>query len=154
MKNLKPMFIAGIVAGTLDGLAAVTMYYVQTGKDPMNVFRFIASGVFGTLAFTGGIPTALAGIIFHYIIAFGWTILFLWLAMRSRFLTANWILAGIIYGIFVWLMMNLVVLPLSLVPMKTSPKDWLDILKGMIILITCIGLPISFTAKKYMRKNH
>lgn len=153
MKNLKPMCIAGIVAGTLDGLAAVTMYYVQTGKDPLNVFRFIASGVFGTSAFTGGVPIALAGIAFHYIIAFGWTILFFWLATRIQFLTAKWIFSGIVYGIFVWLMMNIVVLPLSLVPMKSSPKEWSDIAKGMIILITCIGLPISFIAKKYLRMN-
>ena len=145
---LKPLFITGLVVGTLDGLAAVIMYSIQTGKDPLNVFRFIASGVFGAAAFSGGVPMALWGIIFHYIIAFGWTILFFWLAGRFSFLRNNWIISGTIYGIFVWLMMNLVVVPLSLVPMKSSPKEWLAILKGAFILIVCVGLPVSYSARR------
>jgi hypothetical protein len=99
------------------------MYSLQTTKDPLNVFRFIASGVFGSLAFSGGVPMAFRGIGFHYIIAAGWTILFFWLEGRFLFVTTNWIISGVIYGIFVWLMMNLDVVPLSLVPMKASPRE-------------------------------
>jgi len=147
--GLKTLLITALIVGTLDGLAAIVMYFVQTGKDPLNIFRFIASGVFGVAAFNGGVPMALLGIVFHYIIAFGWTILFLGLAGRFVFLTRNWIISGIIYGIFVWLMMNLVVIPLSLVPMKAGPKEWTGILKGVLILIVCLGLPVSYSARKY-----
>ena len=147
---LKPLIITGLLAGTLDGLSACIMYYSQSGKDPLNVFRFIASGVFGSPALSGGVPMGLWGIIFHYVIAFGWTILFFWLAAKLPVLTRNWIVSGIAYGIFVWLMMNLVVVPVSLVPMKAGPKEWAGILKATLILIICIGLPVSYSAKRYL----
>lgn len=145
--------LVGFISGTLDGLAAAIMYYVQTGNDPLNVFRFIASGIFGAAAFSEGVPMALWGIAFHYIIAFGWTILFFRLARRFLFLARSWIISGMMYGIFVWLIMNLVVVPLSLAPMKAGPKEWTAILKGVLILMVCIGLPISYSARKYFQAN-
>jgi hypothetical protein len=155
IKNIfKALFITSLVVGTLDGSAAAILYSVETGKDPLNVFRFIASGVFGAPALSGGLPMALWGMAFHYIIAFGWTILFFWLAGRFLWLSRNWIISGIMYGIFVWLMMNLVVVPVSLVPMKASPKEWASILKGVLILIACIGLPVSFAARRYLPNSN
>lgn len=151
--RIKQLLLTGLLAGTLDGLAATVMYYVQTGKDPLNVFRFIASGVFGATAFSGGVRMALWGIAFHYIIAFGWTILFFWFARKFLFLTKNWIISGIMYGIFVWLIMNLVVVPLSHVPVKTDPKEWTAILTGACVLIVCIGLPISYAARNHLQAN-
>lgn len=146
--------MTGFIAGTLDGIAAALSFYVQTGKDPLIVYRFIASGVVGPDAFSGGVPMALLGIVLHYIIAFGWTILFFLLASQLSFLLKNWIVSGILYGIFVWIVMNLVVIPLSLVSMKPGPKEWIDILKGATILILCIGLPISYFARKHFATRH
>lgn len=154
LKNLlKPLVITGLIAGTLDGLAACMMYSVSSGKDPMNVFRFIASGVFGTPAFRGGVTMAVWGIVFHYVIAFGWTLLFFWLAVRLRVITKNWIISGFFYGIFVWLVMSQIVVPLSLVPMNPNPKEWTEMLKAAIILIICIGLPVSYSAKRHLSKH-
>lgn len=154
LKNaLQPVVITGLIVGTLDGIAAIVMYLIQTGKNPLNVFRFIASGAFGTDALSGGIPMALFGIAFHYIIAFGWTILFFWLASRFAILLQNWIISGILYGIFVWVMMNQVIVPLSLVQMKSGPKEWSGIFKGVLVLIACVGLPVSYSARKYLKGN-
>lgn len=141
---------SGLLTGTLDGLAAVLMYSIPSGKDPMNVFRFIASGVFGNDAFAGGIPMALSGLFFHYIIATGWSGLFFIAYPRVPFLSMNKILAGIIYGVFVWLVMNLVVIPLSIVPMAGS-REVLDIIKGIVVLIFCIGLPLSWRVSKHYK---
>lgn len=151
---IKLTLLTGFVAGTLDGLAAAISYYVQTGQDPLNVYRFIASGVFDTQAFSGGVPMAVLGIVFHYIIAFGWTILFFMLAARFNVLLKNWFITGIAYGIFVWIIMNLIIVPLSLVPMKAGPREWIEIVRGATILILCIGLPIAFSASKYLKRSN
>lgn len=151
---LKPLLITGLIAGTLDGLAAVIMYYSKTGNDPMNVFRYIASGVFGSDAFSGGTPMAVWGIVFHYLIAFGWTTLFFLVATRLSILTRNWIVSGIIYGIVVWMGMNLVVLPLSRVPAPAGPGGWVSIVRAATVLIICIGMPVAYTAKGYLGKRH
>lgn len=150
---LKPLLITGLVAGTLDGLAAVIMYCAKTGNDPMDVFRYIASGVFGRDAFAGGTPLAVWGIVFHYVVAFGWTTLFILAATRISSLTRNWVLWGLVYGIVVWLGMNLVVVPLSNVPVSAGPKEWVGIIRAIAVLIVCIGFPAAYAAKKYVGKS-
>jgi len=148
--GIKTIFRAALLAGTLDGLAAVLMYVIDTGKDPMNIFRFIASGVFGSKAFEGGITMGLWGIFFHYLIATGWTVLFFIAYPRIKPLSRNKYITGLSYGIIVWFIMNLVVLPLSNVPPLTMNRE--SILIGMIVLMTCIGLPISIIVSRHYAK--
>ena len=45
---------AGLLVGTLDITAACLQFYIKTGKGPEPVFRYIASGILGKDAFTGG----------------------------------------------------------------------------------------------------
>lgn len=92
--GIKTIFRAALLAGTLDGLAAALKYIVDTGKDPMNVFRFIASGVFGSKDFEGGITMGLWGIFFHYLIATGWTVLFFIAYPRIKPLSRNKYITG------------------------------------------------------------
>ncbi|HVE60655.1 MAG TPA: hypothetical protein VNA26_02470, partial [Chitinophagaceae bacterium] len=67
---------AGLLVGTLDILAAFLDYYISTNKNPLNVFTFIASGVFGKKAFTGGSSMIILGAVFHFIIALAFTLFF------------------------------------------------------------------------------
>jgi hypothetical protein len=145
---LKTILKIGFVAGTLDGLAAVLMYSIPTGKDPMNVFRFIASGVFGKEAFGGGVQMAIWGILFHFIIATGWSALFFVAYSRVTLLSKNKFIVAAAYGIFVWLMMNLIVVPLSGVP-AGGPKEMISILKGVTVLMLCIGLPVTLMTSRF-----
>jgi uncharacterized membrane protein YagU involved in acid resistance len=150
--SLKTIIKTGLLAGTLDGLAAALLYSIPSGKDPLNVYRFIASGVFGKEAFQGGVIMAMLGILFHYVIATGWTVLFFAAYPRIELLSKSKIATGIFYGIFVWIMMNLVVVPLSSVSMKGS-RELSSIIIGMAVLIFCIGLPISWMASRYYTKQ-
>ena len=143
--------VAGLVAGTLDGLAAALLYVIKSGKDPLNVYRFIASGVFGKDAFAGGVPMALWGIFFHYVIATGWALLFFATYPRLAILGSKKVISGIGYGLFVWLMMNLVVVPLSNV--QSGPMTINGVITGILVLMLCIGLPISFLAGKFYNKT-
>jgi hypothetical protein len=146
----RAIVLAALLAGTLDGLAAALLFIIRTGKNPLAVFRFIASGVFGQEALSGGVLMATIGILFHYVIAAGWTIIFFIACSRFTILLKNWIVSGIVYGLFVWLMMNLVVLPLSRVPSVAMTVN--GVLIGISVLIVCIGLPISFFANKYYQR--
>jgi len=149
---LKTIAKAGIITGALDGLAAALLFSIPSGKDPMIVFRFIASGVFGKEAFAGGVPMALWGGLFHFIIATGWTLLFFLAYPRITLLSKNKIATAIFYGFFVWLMMNLVVVPLSNVTMAGS-REISGIIKGVVVLILCIGLPNTWITSKYYQQQ-
>jgi hypothetical protein len=113
----------------------------------VKILQSIASGVFGKEAYEGGTAIALAGLAFHYIIAFSWAILYFIVFPKIPFLKKHWILSGLFYGIFVWVVMNLVVLPL--VFSHRSPLTRVSFLTGASILMIMIGLPVSFITHKY-----
>ncbi len=137
---------AGLLAGSLDIAAACIQYTLQTGGPAANVPVFVASGVFGKNAFTGGVEMILAGLLFHYLIAGAFAVAFFWIVPKVAFLNRHWILAGVLYGIFVWALMNLVVLPLSNAP--PLPLNIKNSIQAALILIGCIGLPLSFIHRK------
>lgn len=149
-KNLpKVILVTGLIAGLLDGAAAVIQYLSAGRKDPVKIFNFIASGVFGKEAFSGGLPMATLGFIFHMIIATIWVTIFFFLYPRLRLYTKNWMAVGLAYGVIVWLGMNLIVVPLSNTPpMQRTPSGMII---GTIILMLCIGLPCAYSAKKYFK---
>ncbi len=53
MRPLKLILLSGLLVGTLDILAAFVDYYIATGKNPLIILKFIASGVFRKTALTG-----------------------------------------------------------------------------------------------------
>jgi hypothetical protein len=151
-RSLLLMILAtGLLAGLLDGLAAIIQYSIKVGKNPANIFKFIASGVFGKEAFAGGDTMVLYGLLFHFLIAGLFTAFFFLVFPKIKWLGENKVAAGILYGIFVWTVMNMLVLPLS----NTRPLPFYagKALVAVLILIACVGLPLSLIANKYYRKN-
>lgn len=141
---------AWLIAGTLDMSAAVIQTLIN-GGDPLRMMQFIASGVFGTSAFSSVMPYAALGFLFHYVIALGWTLLFFYIYPKFYFLSANVVLTAVLYGVFVWAMMNLVVLPLA----NTPPIKFVAA-KALVaagVLVVAIGMPLAFIASRYYRKS-
>lgn len=148
LKSTVPAIIlTGLTAGFLDITAACTQYYIKTGKGPGNVLRYVASGVFGKKAFSGGATMAAWGLLFHFMIAFGLTIFFFWLYPKINWIGKNKILAGLLYGVFAWLVTNLIIVPLSEAPAGSFVISKAII--ALLILMVCIGLPISLMANKH-----
>ena len=140
-----------LVAGTLD-ITAASIYYPLTYKfKPVRLYQNIASGVFGEKAFAGGTPMAVLGLVFHYFIAFGWTVLFFVIFPKLKILSRNLLVTGIGYGLFVWIIMNLIVLPLSRVDRPSFPLD--QIIISVAFLLFCIGLPIALMIGRYYSQN-
>jgi hypothetical protein len=147
----KPLLIAGLIIGALDGLAAIISAYIQRGVTPDRVFKYVATGVYGQEALaTGGTGTALMGLLFHFTIAMGWTALFFILYPRLKFLSSDKYLSGIVYGVIILLGMNLIVVPLSNVP---SPNPGSVSVVQLFIHMLVIGLPISLMAHRHYSKQ-
>jgi hypothetical protein len=68
-----------------------------------------------------------------------------------KFLSQHPATTGLIFGIFVWFVMNLVILPLSNIP--PLPFRLIPAAIGMGILILAIGMPVSFLASRYFSRN-
>lgn len=141
---------AGFAAGTLDGLAACLRYFLETGRGPAGVFKFIASGVFGRSAFAGGSDMVLAGVAFHYCIALGWALLYGLLTLQWKGLRSSRCMAGLGWAAVVWCAMTFVVLPLSRTPrIPLTPRG---AALGILILMLCVGLPISWILSGFHRR--
>lgn len=146
------IFKAGIVAGIMDGLGASVMYYIRTGNGPEGVFRYVASGALGDVALTGSARIALVGVLFHLMIAFTWAVIYVSFYPQIRKVVSNWIVSGILYAVFVWAIMNLVVIPLSRTP--DTPVTFMGAVRGAFVLVCCIGLPIAGITYYHDRKAH
>jgi|SRR6185312_926927 len=143
------LLLTWLIAGTLDALGAIISYTLHGGHQPARIFRFIASGVFGKDATAGGTDMVVYGVLFHYLIAFCFTATFFILYPRLAFLRRNRWLTGIAYGLVIWLIMNLIVVPLSRIGYRPSTLS--GALIGMGILMVAIGLPVSFLARAWIR---
>jgi uncharacterized membrane protein YagU involved in acid resistance len=93
----------------------------------------------------------IAGLIFHYIIAFAFTLVFFWLFPKIKMARQHTVLSGILYGAFVWAVMNLVVVPLS--EIGSRPFDWENALINLLILIVCMGIPLSLMAHAFYKRK-
>jgi len=141
--------IAWLLAGTLDITTAILYYVGPSRARAARLLQGIASGLLGARAFDGGAATALLGLALHYLIALIWTLVFLVAFQTLRTLRRHLVLTGIAYGIIVWLVMNLVVLPLSNV--SRGPFQPRAAAIAAIILVLCIGLPISLVIGRHLR---
>lgn len=142
---------SGFVIGFADGVATVISAYLSKGVTPDRVFQYIASGALGGDAFSGGMPVVLLGIVFHFFIAFTFTAFFYFLANKHKWLLDRILLYGTLYGIFIWLVMNFVVIPFS--KMNPSGFDSTPMIIGLLIHIFVIGIPIAWlTRKQFVRE--
>jgi hypothetical protein len=148
MKNLPvTILIAGLIAGTLDILAAIV---ILAQGNAIGTLKYIASGAFGKAALEGGNEMVVWGAVFHYIIAICWTAAFILLYPKLKFLHWNKWLNAIAYGLVVQTLMSLVVLPLSNVPPRTFSL-W-GVTENALILMFSIGLPAALAADWFYRK--
>lgn len=145
---IKTILRAFLIAGTLDIIAAILLNGALSGSiRPLRILQGVASGIFGKDAFTGGNAMALYGLLLHYCIALLFTIAYFLVFPYLTFLRTHKVLAGLLYGILAWVIMNRIVLPLSNVPM--GPFRWDRALLNMVILMLMIGLPISLIVHRY-----
>ncbi|NII29228.1 DUF1440 domain-containing protein [Pseudoflavitalea sp. X16] len=147
---LSAIIKAGLIAGTLDILAAFVSYMIKTGKNPLPILNFIASGVVGkeeAYAGSNRVPMQVLGLLLHFLIATIFAAIFYYAWPVIRLVSKNWIVTGLLYGILVWLAMNLVVVPLSSTPVMKHTTS--GIITGMLILMVFVGLPIAWVISRY-----
>jgi len=60
------------------------------------------------------------------------------------------VVCGLFFGIAVFLVMNLIVLPLSAIHFK-GPYTLRGLIQGLLVHMICIGLPISFSVRQFSK---
>jgi len=145
---IETILTAWFIAGCLDLLAAILVYSVAIQKTTdTKLLQGIGKAAFGSNTFDSEISLALSGVLVHFFIAFCFSIFFFFIFPYVSFLKKQRIISGLLYGIFVWCVMNLAVLPLLRI--ANIPTKWDSIARGAVILMLCIGLPVSLIVSRY-----
>jgi Na+/alanine symporter len=140
---LLAIFVGGLVAGAFD----LTSAFITFGPG---VPRAIAGGVLGRQAFHGGAGTYVLGVLLHFFIALSAAAVYYAASRRLTFLTEHALVCGLFYGIAIDLVMSLIVLPFSALHAK-GPYQLRDLLQGLLVHMILIGLPISFSVRRFAR---
>ncbi|MES2313213.1 MAG: hypothetical protein V4566_13055, partial [Pseudomonadota bacterium] len=109
-KPIKLIAWATAIAGTLDILSAF-FYALLEGHGPFVVLLGIASAVWPG-ARHGGAVGAIAGLLLHFFIMLIMASIYALAAARIGWTRRRPLSAGVLYGLSLWAVMNLVVLPL------------------------------------------
>jgi len=144
---LRRILEAALLLGLTDICYAWLLYVVILERTTYTrVAQSIASGVLGKETYNGGLATAALGLSLHFTIALIWTgffylLLRYWPPMR-RMLQAERgpIYVGLAYGVAIWLVMNLVVVPLS----RANAAPLFTWISGLSIVVhaALLGLPM------------
>jgi hypothetical protein len=140
----RAVLLGGLAVGVLDGLDAVVFFGLR-GVAPTRIFQHIASGLLGRAAFTGGMRTALLGVALHFFIATSIVAVYYAASARAGLLTRHPVACGIGYGVLVYGVMNLVVLPLSAA--AHGPPTLPVLLNGLLIHAFGVGVPSGLFAR-------
>lgn len=141
--TLSQTLIAGLAGGAVDLLYASGMS-VAAGQSAVRPWQAVASGwIGGPAARDGGAAAVLLGVATHFGIALAMAAVFVLAARRLPVLTARPMIAGGLYGLMLYSVMYLVVLPLrwpGAFPSWQGAKSGLDILAHV-----AVGLAIAWT---------
>lgn len=146
MNRLRTIALATLVAGTLDILAAI-IQGATGGTGPAAVLRSVAAGPLGDSAFSGGMGMSLAGLLIHFAIMAVIVTVFVLVAQALPMLIRRPWLWGPVYGLGVWVVMYLIVLPARW-PDSFPLTDPAKIAWAIAFHTLLVGLPIALIAAR------
>jgi hypothetical protein len=128
---------AGLLGGTTNLIAAGMIF----GGTLTHGFQLIASGLLGERAFAGGSGTAVLGACLHYAISIVGACIYAEAARHISRLREYWLIGGIVFGVIAYIVMNLVVVPMSF----AANPDFSPAMIGKELLAHTImfGIPIA-----------
>jgi hypothetical protein len=150
---LRQIALGGLIIGTADAIIYHWFVTSVLGGYPLTtVFQYIASGALGESAFAGGSATALLGVLFHYIVSFVIAGVFILSANRISFLRRYPFVGSLLYGFGVFIVMNMIVIPLSAAPPLPAPTTP-QLIVNIIDHILVIGLPLGILVQRNANTN-
>jgi Na+/alanine symporter len=137
------ILVGGLIAGTIDALLAFHSFGPRMPQG-------IASGLIGRSAFQGGTATWILGLALHFFIALSMAAVYYAASRKLRFLTEYPLVCGLFYGMGLYLVMNLVVVPLSAIHAR-GPLNREDLIQGLLVHMFLIALPIAYSVRMFSK---
>jgi hypothetical protein len=139
----------GFIAGTID-IGAATLI---SGYNPIVILKYIACGLLGKAAFTGGLPIAGLGLLLQWGMSILIAAIFVFgLAARRRAaLARQWPIWGVIYGVVVFAVMNYGVVPLS--ALHAAPRFTIYSFIANLAAMLLFGWLVALFAQRFLGRT-
>jgi hypothetical protein len=149
LSPLRATLYGGGVVGSID-FAYATLFVVLKGRPWYRAWQAVASAVLGGGAFTGGLPTALAGVFLHFTVATCIVGVYMIASRRVPILRRKKLLCGLVYGVCAFFVMNLVVVPLTRI--GPQPLHWSAFnIGGLLVHTLLLGPAAAYFARRAVR---
>jgi hypothetical protein len=135
--------LAGVAAGVSIQLYLWLTTILPQHGSILAAWQFIASTLFGKVAFTS-LVFAWLGLAIHLVISIGWAGGYTYLAVRQAALNQRWFASGLLYGIVVYVTMQLILLAGNAFRPPPDPTAFLNLVVAHTFFF---GLPIAYTVK-------
>jgi len=141
---------AVVYGGALVGLfdfAYATISAWSLGRPWYRPWQGVASALLGRDAFTAGAPATALGLACHFVVAFCIVAAYVLASRRLALLVRRAVPLGMVYGAFVFLVMNWVVIPLTRigrVPAFTPSS----LATALLVHVFLVGLPAALFARR------
>ena len=144
----RTILLGGLTVGILDILDAFIFFGLR-GARAERILQAIAAGLLGRdAAVAGGMKTAMLGLVLHLFIASGVVATYYLVSRWLPFLIRYPLVYGPLYGVVVFFVMQLVVLPLSATSGGGELPSGAVLTNGLLIHLAGVGLPAAlFTAR-------
>jgi hypothetical protein len=148
-RNVAAILLAAIIAGSLDLTFAFTFHGIMSHVWPTRILLSIATGWFGANAMQGGAGIAAIGFFSHYGILLGAAAIYFCATRVMPWMMRHAYLYGVVFGVCIYGVMHLVVLPLSNAPAfkGTTVGTVADFAMHALV----IGPAIALTLKRFSR---
>ena len=138
----------GAVAGALDITYACVFWAIKAGVPARRILQSVAAGLLGRdTSVQGGNATAALGLALHFFIALTMAAVYFLVARRWPLLWRRAWLLGAIYGLWLYVAMNYIVVPLSRAGGGGAPKDPVWVTLSVIVHVLFIGVPCALGAR-------
>ncbi|MEY2500276.1 MAG: hypothetical protein QOI07_610 [Verrucomicrobiota bacterium] len=145
MRAARTIAVTGLIVGAMD-ISSAIIIAIARGSTVTRLMQFIASGLLGPRAFQGGPAIVVLGLALHFVIAFGVVAVFYAASRSFAFVRRQAVVSGLVYGLIVFGVMNLIVLPLSAAkPRHSLSSDLIQVGIHMFV----IGLPTALLVRRF-----
>lgn len=144
-RGVAAIVTAWLLVGVLDISSAFAIWSYR-GISWTRGLQGLTVPLIGERAFAGGITTAAFGLAIHFFIAFVVVTVFYLASRKMTFLLTYAYLAGVVYGLGVYLVMYWLVLPRAYPKFRHALGN--DLL-AMAIHVVLIGLPTALTIRRF-----
>jgi hypothetical protein len=154
--TLRAILWGGLLGGGADAIYAM-VYFGFLGASPVRIWQSVAGGLLTReRSVAGGLPTAALGFAIHFFIAFTAATIYVLASKKLPVLVQRAVLCGSLYGLWIYVFMNSVVIPLSALPPRKA--SWIQptftFFSGLVVHMFGVGLGIALPARRAALREH